>query len=85
MSTEKIMIGNTHISRKRQKEMIRIIMNWTGHFDIEQDKSDQLFYAVIGYAARKVPVYIGPADNREALIQMGYTKLYNQMWILTRV
>jgi len=73
------------ISKKRQKEMIRIIENWTGCFTIEHDMSEGLYYAIMGYAARGVPVYVGPADNKEAIIQMGYGKLYNQMWLMTRV
>lgn len=62
------------------KEMVRIIRNWTGCFEIIT-RADGHRYGIMGYTPTGNPVYVGPSFCEEGLVRLGYKKLYNQMWM----
>lgn len=67
--------------RTDPEEMLRIIKLWAGCFKVTTRK-DGYRYAIMGYHAGSGPVYVGPGKTEEALIQMGYTRLYERLWYM---
>ena len=59
--------------------MVKIIRNWTGHFEIVT-KKDGYHYAIMGYSPTDVPVFVGPCVTEQALIRVGYSQLFDLMY-----
>jgi hypothetical protein len=60
------------------EEMMRIIVNWAGQFDLHED-SHGYFHGVLGQTSSG-PLVVGPGSTKAGIIQIGYGLIYSRMW-----